>query len=339
VQLSYTYDAMGRRTSKAVQGGTPTQFLYDGANAVQEVQGSTVNSILTGLGVDERFARNDATGRTYFLTDALNSTIALTDPTGAIREQYSYDPYGNVTPSDTTTGFTNPYQYTGREADTPGLYYYRARYYSPMMGGFISEDPAGFAGGQLTFYGYAGGDPADFNDPTGRFIPEAVAGLVVGAAWGYVSGVVSGDHGDQLLHDVEVGAVVGGLAGLTDGGSLLADTGVSAAWKGAGVVARIGINAAGEAARQKINYGCVNNLGNVALAGGLSVGSDLVGSVAGAIKGISGEELEGAASAANTAISSTPAGAAAAWNSASQYSQQQQAQSNAAWAAYESGMH
>ena len=89
-QLSYMYDAMGRRTSKAVQSGTPTQFLYDGANAVQEVQGSTVNSILTGLGVDERFARNDATGRAYFLTDALKSTIALTDPTGAIREQYSY---------------------------------------------------------------------------------------------------------------------------------------------------------------------------------------------------------------------------------------------------------
>jgi YD repeat-containing protein len=105
VEMSYAYDAMGRRISKATQGGTPTQYLYDGANAVQETQGSSINAILTGLGVDERFARSDVTGRTYFLTDALNSTIALTDPTGAIREQYSYDPYGNVTPSDTTTGF------------------------------------------------------------------------------------------------------------------------------------------------------------------------------------------------------------------------------------------
>jgi RHS repeat-associated protein len=150
-----------------VQGGTPTQFLYDGANAVQEMQGSSINAILTGLGVDERFARSDVTGRTYFLTDALNSTIALTDATGAIREQYSYDPYGNVTQSDTTTGFTNPYQYTGREADAPGLYYYRARYYSPMMGGFISEDPIGFAGGQPSFYGYVNGDPIAFIDRFG----------------------------------------------------------------------------------------------------------------------------------------------------------------------------
>jgi hypothetical protein len=85
-----------------------------------------------GLGIDERFARNDTTGRTYFLTDALNSTLALTNSSGAIQNTYSYDPYGNA--SQSGSGFTNPYQYTGREADTAGLYYYRARYYSPMTG-------------------------------------------------------------------------------------------------------------------------------------------------------------------------------------------------------------
>jgi RHS repeat-associated protein len=166
-QLSFAYDAMGRRISKAVQSGAPTQFLYDGDNAVQETQGSTVNPILVGLGIDERFARNDVTGRTYFLADQLNSTIALTDPNGAIQQQYSYDPYGNATPSNPTTGFTNPYQYTGREADSQGLYYYRARYYSPLMGGFISEDPIEFDGGQPSFYAYVGGDPVDYVDSSG----------------------------------------------------------------------------------------------------------------------------------------------------------------------------
>ena len=166
-QLTYSYDALGRRTSKTVQAGTATQYLYDGANTVQETQGGAVNPILTGLGIDERFARNDVTGRTYFLTDALNSTIGLTDPTGALRQQYSYDPYGNATLSNTTSGFTNPYQYTGREADSAGLYYYRARYYSPMMGSFVSEDPITFAGGQLSFYGYVAGDPINYADPLG----------------------------------------------------------------------------------------------------------------------------------------------------------------------------
>jgi RHS repeat-associated protein len=156
---------MGRRISKTVQGGTPTQYLYDGANAVQETVGSTINPILVGRGIDERFARNDTTGRTYFLSDAINSTIALTNSSGAIQNQYSYDPYGNT--SQSGTGFTNPYQYTGREADTAGLYYYRARYYSPMMGGFISEDPAGFGGGQLSFYAYVGGNPLSNTDPMG----------------------------------------------------------------------------------------------------------------------------------------------------------------------------
>jgi RHS repeat-associated protein len=60
-----------------------------------------------------------------------------------------------------------PYQFMGREADTAGLYYYRARYYSPQLPGFISEDPIGFAGGQLSFYAAFGGDPLDYIDPSG----------------------------------------------------------------------------------------------------------------------------------------------------------------------------
>lgn len=168
VQLSFSYDALDRRISKTVQGNT-TQFLYDKNNAVQEMQGGTINSILVGLGVDERFARNDVTGRMYFLTDQLGSTIALTDTTGALKEQYSYDPYGNVTLSDTTTGFTNPYRYTGREMDAPGLYFNRARYYSPLMGSFISEDPITFGGGQLSFYGYGASDPVNHTDRLGLF--------------------------------------------------------------------------------------------------------------------------------------------------------------------------
>ncbi|GLQ90970.1 hypothetical protein GCM10007898_45460 [Dyella flagellata] len=166
VQLSFGYDALGRRISKTVQG-TATQFLYDGKNVVQETQGSAINPILVGLGVDERFARNDVTGRTYFLTDSINSTVALTDPNGALKQQYSYDPYGNVTPSDTATGFTNPYQYIGREVDAAGLYYYRARYYSSMLGGFISEDPIAFDGEQLSFYAYVNGNPINLTDSLG----------------------------------------------------------------------------------------------------------------------------------------------------------------------------
>jgi RHS repeat-associated protein len=113
------------------------------------------------------------------LTDLLNSTVALTDPNGAVKQQYSYDPYGNVTPSDMATGFTNPYQFTGREADAPGLYYYRARYYSPQLMGFLSEDPIAFRGGQLSFYAYAAADPVYNDDPTGLIVKVVASDPVV----------------------------------------------------------------------------------------------------------------------------------------------------------------
>lgn len=187
-QLSFSYDALGRRINKTIQG-TATQFLYDGNNAVQETQGSTVNPILVGLGIDERFARNDVMGRTYLLADQINSTIALTDSNGALKHQYSYDPYGNVTSNDTTTGFTNPYQFTGREADAPGLYYYRARYYSPVMASFISEDPATFDGGQLSFYAYVDADPLDNNDPIGLTVYWYARPTHITGDYSWVNGV------------------------------------------------------------------------------------------------------------------------------------------------------
>ena len=160
---SFSYDATGRRVAKTVAGVT-TDYLYDGFNAVQETQGSQVDPILTGLGIDERFARDDGGTRSYFLTDALGSTVALANAGGTLLQRYQYDPYGNVS---TTGGASNPYQYTGRENDGTGLYYYRARYYSPALGRFISEDPLWFACGQDNFYAYVNSDPIGYADPLG----------------------------------------------------------------------------------------------------------------------------------------------------------------------------
>jgi YD repeat-containing protein len=58
---TFTYDGLGRRTSKAL-GGTTTSFLYDGLNPVQEqVGGSASANLLTG-GLDEYFTRTDSSG-------------------------------------------------------------------------------------------------------------------------------------------------------------------------------------------------------------------------------------------------------------------------------------
>ena len=63
---------------------------------------------------------------------------------------------------------TNASQYTGRENDGNGLYFYRARYYSPSMHRFVSQEPLGFAGGGANLYAYAGNSPTNLRDPSGK---------------------------------------------------------------------------------------------------------------------------------------------------------------------------
>ncbi|MCF6245659.1 MAG: RHS repeat-associated core domain-containing protein, partial [Sulfurovum sp.] len=81
----------------------------------------------------------------------------------------------------------NPYCYTAREFDREDLYYYRARYYDPTLGRFISSDPIEFLAGDFNFYRYVGNDPVNWNDPSGLFTDElaALGGLIyAGAAAG-----------------------------------------------------------------------------------------------------------------------------------------------------------
>ncbi|MFD1295779.1 RHS repeat-associated core domain-containing protein [Lysobacter gummosus] len=173
---SFHYDPVGRRVSR-VEGGETTTYLYDGANAVQETRGGTANSVLTGTRVDQRYARSEASGRAYYLTDHLGSTRALTNASGGVVQRYDYTAYGQD--SQAVAGSSNPYLYTGREKDLSGLYFYRARYYDPDVARFISEDSYGLAGGD-NFYAYVGGNPMESNDPSGHIIPLLV---IAGALW------------------------------------------------------------------------------------------------------------------------------------------------------------
>ncbi|MBI2526322.1 MAG: RHS repeat protein [Candidatus Rokubacteria bacterium] len=162
---SFLYDGLGRRRAK-ILSGTRTDYLYDGLTPVQELAGATVTAnLLTGLGIDEYFTRTTGTTTRTLLTDALGSTVALTDDTGALQAEYTYEPFG----ATTETGVdSNPFQYTGRELDAgTGLYYYRARYYHPGLQRFISEDPIEFAGGDMNLYAYVFNDPVNAADPSG----------------------------------------------------------------------------------------------------------------------------------------------------------------------------
>lgn len=165
---AFEYDAMGRRKLRQ-EGGAAIAYLHDGTDPVQETAGGTTVGMLTGLAIDERFARGSGSERKYFVVDGLGSTKLLADYQGVAQELYKYTPYGET---QSSVGSENPYRYTGREQDASGLYYYRARYYHPGLARFISEDPIGFRGGDWNVYAYVGGDPISFIDPDGlQFLP------------------------------------------------------------------------------------------------------------------------------------------------------------------------
>ena len=178
---SFQYDAIGRRTAKTING-TTTQYVYDGLDIIQEKQaGSVTANYIRTLNIAEPLTRIRGSTNRHYVLDALGSVIALTDDSGVVKTTYTYDPFGNVTVSGESSD--NPFQYTGRENDGTGLYYYRARYYSPELQRFISEDLIWFNGGSINLYEYVGNNSINSTDPSGLFaykpgVPPATGGLL-----------------------------------------------------------------------------------------------------------------------------------------------------------------
>jgi RHS repeat-associated protein len=201
---SFQYDAQGRRTSKTINSAQ-TGFLYDGLTPVQELNGSSVvANLLTGLGIDEYLTRTDAGGASHFISDALGSTVALSDAVGALPTSYTYAPFGAPSLSGSATG--SSFDYTGRENDGTGLHYYRARYYHSGLGRFVSEDPIEFAGGDVNLYSYVANDPVGKIDPDGKIAVQIVGGII-GAGFGAYAAYTTGG---SILQS----ALVGGAAGV-----------------------------------------------------------------------------------------------------------------------------
>jgi len=87
----------------------------------------------------------------------------------------------------------NTFQLSGRERDDDDLYYFRARYYKPSQGRFISEDPVLFGGGQSNFYAYAFNDPILYTDPYGLCAVGIQLGTTDRNSWCDMSSDADGD--------------------------------------------------------------------------------------------------------------------------------------------------
>ncbi len=174
VTASFQYDPFGRRVSKTI--GVTTQYVYDALNPVQEISGTSASANILAGGLDEYFQRTDSAGARDFLTDALGSTLALTDSTGTTQTSYTFEPFGNATLNGAST--SNSFAFTGRELDGTGLYFFRARYYSPTLHRFISEDRTGLNSGNTNLQSYVMNSPTNFRDPTGQNPACLIGGLL-----------------------------------------------------------------------------------------------------------------------------------------------------------------
>jgi RHS repeat-associated protein len=104
----------------------------------------------------------------YPLYDKLGSTRRLADANQTVTDAYWYDAFGNITSQSGST--YNPYRYVGSlgyySADgTTGLLHVGARYYSPQVGRFWTQDP-GREG--VNWYRYVANNPANAPDPSGH---------------------------------------------------------------------------------------------------------------------------------------------------------------------------
>lgn len=167
---SFSYDALNRRISKTINS-TTTQYLYDGWDIIQEIKSGVKTNYVRSLDIDEPLTRITGATIRHYVKDALGSVMALIDDTGATTTTYVYDAFGNVTASGENSD--NSFQFTARENDGTGLYYYRTRYYSPEMQRFVSEDLMKYHSGSLNYYEYVKNSPLRFIDPFG--LKEACA--------------------------------------------------------------------------------------------------------------------------------------------------------------------
>src|SRR4051794_735537 len=145
-------------------------------------------------------------GHTYrMFSDSLGSPRAVVDASsGVVAQEIDYDTFGTVT-RDTNPGF-QPFGYAGGlyDRDT-GLVHFGARDYDPEVGRFTAKDPIGFDGGDPNVYVYGANDPVSFVDPSGEFLPLAIAAAVIGG--GLVNGAIEGVK--SALSGCSMGSVLG----------------------------------------------------------------------------------------------------------------------------------
>ena len=170
----YTYNAEDVRI-RNLCGEEGTTYIYNTNCRLSQLLTKTTNGVTTKYVYGHGLIGEEKCGKfkTYHF-DYRGSTVAIANINGDITDTFKYDTYGKLI-SRTGSSFVI-FGYNGRDGvitDKNGLYYMRARYYSPEMRRFINADILhGEISNAITLnrYAYANGNPVSFVDPFGLFV-------------------------------------------------------------------------------------------------------------------------------------------------------------------------
>jgi RHS repeat-associated protein len=218
---TFRYDPFGRRIYKQSPSFAGT-FVYDGYNLLETLNssGTEISNYAQTQNIDEALGELRGSTNAYYEADGLGSITSLSTSAGAVANTYTYYSFGNLT----NCTLRNPFQYTGREFDQEtNLYFYRARYYDPTIGRFLSEDPLRFkAGANLLedpfhykpgtdFYNYAFNSPLQWRDPDGKKVDWGTLGNIVSWLKCIIYGAVAGptiQPTSQSIGDMSTDAIL-----------------------------------------------------------------------------------------------------------------------------------
>jgi RHS repeat-associated protein len=196
------YDAFNQLVRRVELDGQDTQqtvFIYDGGQVVLQFDKAGAGDLddehlshryLWGAAIDQFLADEQVTDlfdaeaneTLWALTDRMGSVTDLVDSEGELRIHRVFDSYGNNVQdvhfdedgdevTSNQAGYLDAaFAFTGRWYDkATGLQNNLNRWYSPVLGRFISEDPIGFAAGDANLYRYVGNSPTNGTDPKGMW--------------------------------------------------------------------------------------------------------------------------------------------------------------------------
>ena len=239
VTTTYTYAGTDQNAllSERVTGGKSYDYVYGGADGQgvpeivsQNTSGAGVSSVLSDPVTGQALNLTTAEGVTgLYLVDAIGNQIGLLTDTRTTAFRVAYAPYGAQT---VTVGATsdeweqNPYGFkTGNRTDNGVLVKFGMRWYLAITGTWAQRDTldAPLDPKNANRHGYAGGDPINGSDPTGRsYFSATVEGcLVICFNGGYVrsGGRNGGTYGVGIGPEAGFSVNINGNEGSANGAS------------------------------------------------------------------------------------------------------------------------